>query len=186
MTEHTNESAQQNNTIYIIVPAKIGKETPSIKPWQYTHEGKEREMVEVTLPYGTVIDGEDVSFYKFSVPKFQLDPGGQKYPYTHSIRQNADKETGEYYPLQLERDFGQYDADQVWQPDVKKVTVSPEVLRDTLKEQYMQYKQTRDANKEQTVNPTEARIADSKKSANEMNASHQKSAAVKTAETSHA
>jgi hypothetical protein len=178
-------ATEKRAAVFVTVPSRIGKDRSSLREWSLTTEGgKTRDMVDCTLPHGTTLNGEDLSFYKFTVPAFCVDPGGQKYANTHSIVFSPDKETGEFYNVTLSRDFGAHNQNGEWLKDVKKVEVSPAELSAALKAQYVEYKKFRAEQKEAApaANPTDARIAASTADAASMNSPslqpHQKAVGV--------
>jgi hypothetical protein len=59
---------------YIRLPLKVGKDSPSLRPYEW--DGK--DLVGVTLPYGTKVGDTDLSFGEFTVLASQVDVGFKK------------------------------------------------------------------------------------------------------------
>lgn len=146
MTNEVNEKKQGG--IFITVPAKISASQESVRFYEVPGQGKDGtplKLAEVTLPKGTRIGGEDASYYKFSVTANQLDPGGQKFPSTHSVLlPETNSKTSESWNVKLHRDFGKFDGDKNWVSDLKTINCSTKELQVSCKEQYQAYKAYRE------------------------------------------
>ena len=144
MAEKTN---QDRNGVFITVPARISAKQESVRPFDIPGKGEDGQplkLAEITLPKGTEVGGQDVSYYKFTVTDKQLDPGGQKYPSTHSILlPEQNNKTGADWNVKLQRDFGGYDSGNNWVPDIKEVECTTKELQTSMQEQYERYKNYR-------------------------------------------
>lgn len=138
---------QDRNAVFVTIPAKVSADQESVRSFWVQNDDPQRpqlKLAEITLPKGTEINGQDASYYKLVVRDFQVDPGGQKYPSTHSLQLlDHNRETGEQWNLTLKRDFGQYDADKNWVPDEKEIKCTSRDLQEAMKAQYENYKQYR-------------------------------------------
>lgn len=139
------QAKQDRNGVFITIPTKIAANQESVR--RYEVPGKDGEdplkLAEVTLPMGTEVNGKDVSFYKFSIRETQLNPGGQKYPSTHSILQpEVNNKTGEAWNIKLNAPNTKNEAGE-WVPKGEPVNCTTRELETAMKEQYESYKDYR-------------------------------------------
>lgn len=145
--------------VFVTVPAVIGRDRETGEPIQSVRrfayidgEGNQKELASVTLPKGSVVGGKDVSFHEIVVPSYAVDPGGQRYPRTHSIRFPEANRAGEPWNVTLTRDFGHY-GPAGWEPDKRAVRCTSAELRDAMRAQYEGYKAYRAAGREKEARP---------------------------------
>lgn len=139
------------NGVFLTIPDKITSKSQSIR-WMYDNNGVPVlsddgiALAEVTLPRGTQVRGEDVSFYRFTIRKTQLDPGGQRFLRTHSILlPRINQATGDEWQVTLTRNW--WRKDQSGTPVVertRKVVCTSSELRQALRESYRNYLKWRD------------------------------------------
>lgn len=130
------------NSVFIIVPDKIGRESKSIRYFEATgRDGKPRELAEVTLPHGTYVNGRDASFHSFIVSAKQVDPGGLRGSRSHSILvPETSRTSGEPWNIKLKRDFGSRDESGRWVSDVHVIDCSSSQLKQAMRDQFEAYK----------------------------------------------
>ena len=130
------------NNVYVVVPSKISKNTESIRYFESKDKktGESIKMANVTLPKGTNHDGMDLSYYQFTVKATQVDPGGQKYESTHSIRFPERNSYGDPWTVDLRRDFGFHEPkSQNWISNVSEHRMTSKELKTVCREQYDHY-----------------------------------------------
>lgn len=137
---------KERNGVFITIPAKIGTAQESVRRFEVRDKdsGEPRKLAEITLPYGTQVGGEDVSYYKTIISQGQLDPAGQRYPTTHSVLlPETNFKTGEDWQVKLTRDFGSRDENGTWVPDVDEKVITSREFQTAMREQYAGYKARR-------------------------------------------
>lgn len=143
MAESRVENSNERHGVFITIPAKISATQESVRRFEVPGKdgGDPVRLAEITLPYGTQVNGEDVSYYKTVVSANQLDPAGQRYPTTHSVLlPETNLKTGEDWQVKLTRDFGGRDDSGTWVPDIDEKIITPKEFQVAMKEQYESYK----------------------------------------------
>ena len=147
---NTDQNNEQNREyIYVVIPAKTSKDKGSIRRFEYKDKktGKNRKLMDVTLPYGTIHDGMDLSYYHFVVYPSAVDSDGQRYEGSHSVRFPKQNAQGRPWTVNLKRDFGGRDEiTGEWIPDVREYKITAEDLKTVCREQYDHYKEYRSQN----------------------------------------
>lgn len=153
---------QDRNSVFVVVPAKIGRDKDSVRYFDVPQEdGSVKPLAEVTLPFGTKIGGQDASFYRFVVSANQIDAGGRSGTRSHSILlPDNNRTTGDPWKITLTRDFGARDANGAWQSDKRTITATSAELRECCKAQYHAYRErvqqqmaSRENHRQQTARP---------------------------------
>ena len=109
------------NGVFIRVPAYLSEGRSSVHTFEINNDqGDVKRLADVTLPAGTKIGDNDVSFYSFVVTEKHLDPGGQQPPsgLPSSARRNillpaVNNKTGEPWKVRLTRNFQADNGDYI-------------------------------------------------------------------------